>query len=63
MRQNDRRERIGRGAAHFTAFEWVKTSFMDGVEVSIDSDEPKRSYRTVETGQSIDLKTLELTVE
>ena len=51
---------IGRGAAHFTSSESIKSSITEGIEGSSDVDDPKRLYRTVETGQSIDLKTLEL---
>lgn len=51
---------IGRGAAHFTSSELIESLVTEGVEASTDDDDPKRRYRTVETGQSIDLKTLEL---
>jgi cyanophycinase len=51
---------IGRGAAHFTSSELIESSITEGIEGSSDGDDPKRLYRTVETGQSIDLKKLEL---
>lgn len=57
---NSRADVIGRGAAHFTSNELLESFKTEGPEDLTDGDDPKRRYRTVETGQSIDLKTLEL---
>jgi len=60
---NSRADVIGRGAAHFTSSQWIESFKTDETEDSTDGDNPKRRYRSVETGQSIDLKTLNLISE
>jgi cyanophycinase len=60
---NSRADVIGRGAAHFTSSQWIESFKTDETEDSTDGDNPQRLYRSVETGQSIDLKTLKLISE
>ena len=51
---------IGRGAAHFIDSNLIETAEVNETANPVDDESPKRRYRSIDAGKSIDLKTLEV---